>query len=109
MPGFLIGIVVGAVAASAYLKKKGAAQMGAATIGSTRSSALDEGRVDELSSAASTASPESTRLNAGDGTPGTWGSSPSSTSSSSLGGGVPLVSGSSGSSTSGTGLSENRH
>lgn len=106
MAGFLIGIVVGAVAASAYLKKKGAAQMGAATMGSSRSSALDEGRVDELSSAASTASPESTRINAGDGTPGTWGSSPSSTSS--VSGGVPLVSGSS-SSASGTGLSENRH
>lgn len=109
MAGFLIGIVVGAVAASAYLNKKIAAQTGAATMGSSRSSALDEGRVDELSSAASTASPESTRLNAGDGTPGGWGSSPSS--SSSLSGGTPLVSGTAGSSApaSGTGLSENRH
>ena len=68
MPGFLIGIVVGAVAASAYLKKKGAAQMGAATLGSSRSSAMDEGRVDELSSAASMPSPETAPLNAGDGT-----------------------------------------
>ncbi|MDZ5458789.1 hypothetical protein [Azohydromonas lata] len=97
MPGFLIGIVVGAVAASAYLKKKGAA-----TLGSSRGSALEPGRVDELSSAASMASPQTTQLNAGDGTPGSWGSSPTS----STGSGVPLVSGAS---SSATGLSENRH
>lgn len=102
MPGFLIGIVVGAVAASAYLKKKGAAPLGAATVGSNRSSALEQGRVDELSSAASTASPQTTQLNAGDGTPGSWGSSPTS----STGSGVPLVPGAS---NSATGLSENRH
>jgi hypothetical protein len=96
MPGFLIGIVVGAVAASAYLKKKGAAQLGA-----RRGSAMAAGRVDELSSAASMASPETARLNAGDGTP-----SSASSSSPSAGMGVPLGTSTPGSA---TGLSESRH
>jgi hypothetical protein len=102
MPGFLIGIVVGAVAASAYLKRKETARMGAATLGARRGSANTEGRVDELSSAASMASPETARINAGDGTP----SSSASSSSPSAGMGVPMGSSVPGSA---TGLSESRH
>ena len=69
MPGFLIGVVVGALAASTYLKKRGGASMTSAMSASGRSSGLSEGRVDELSSAASMSSPETAALNAGDGTP----------------------------------------
>lgn len=69
MAGFLIGIVVGALAASAYLKKKGGASLASATASPSRSAGITGGRVDELSSAAQMTNPETAPLNAGDGTP----------------------------------------
>jgi hypothetical protein len=101
MPGFLIGIVVGAVAASAYLKKKGGASLSApsAGTGSYRDRSVPAGgRVDEFSSAAQATNPESARLNAGDGTPaGTSGTSGTSS--------FPAT----GLQNPATGLSESRH
>jgi hypothetical protein len=101
MPGFLVGIVIGAVAASAYLKKKGGA-MPSASLGQSATG----GRVDELSSAADMATPESASVNAGDGTPSGAGdmSRPVAGSSSTLGS-SSLTS----SVSPTTGLSENRH
>jgi|GEM_PF-6550213 hypothetical protein len=69
MPGFLIGVVVGALAASAYLKKKGGVSLSSATSSPSRFTGATEGRVDELSSAAQMTNPETAPLNAGDGTP----------------------------------------
>jgi hypothetical protein len=69
MPGFLIGIVVGALAASAYLKKKSGASLSSGASASSRRGDVYGGRVDELSSAADTGNPESAPFNAGDGTP----------------------------------------
>ena len=69
MAGFLIGAIVGALAASAYLKKKGSSGMTAGMSRSGLGSGMTEGRVDELSSAASSLNPETAPLNAGDGTP----------------------------------------
>lgn len=90
MPGFLIGIVIGAVAASTYLKKKGSASSAYGTSAASRRGEASGGRVDELSSAAEMAHPEATSFNAGDGTP--------------AGTSRPLVPQS-----PATGLSENRH
>ncbi|NML16925.1 hypothetical protein [Azohydromonas caseinilytica] len=91
MAGFLIGAVVGALAASAYLKKKGSSGMTATMSRSGMGSGMTEGRVDELSSAASAGNPETASVNAGDGTP----------SGSGMGRPMP--------GSSGTGLSESRH
>lgn len=102
MPGFLIGIVVGALAASAYLKKKGGASLASASASPSRSTGATGGRVDELSSAAQMTSPETAPLNAGDGTPS--GTSASSASSATSGMSRPMSS-----QTPATGLSESRH
>lgn len=93
MPGFLIGVVVGALAASAYLKKKGGVSLASAGSSSSRSTGATEGRVDELSSAAHMTNPETAPLNAGDGTPS----------------GTSAMSRPMSSQTPATGLSESRH
>ncbi len=96
MPGFLIGVVVGALAASAYLKKKGGASMASASSSPSRSAGATGGRVDELSSAAQMTSLETAALNAGDGTPS--GASATSGTSRPMSPQTPA-----------TGLSESRH
>jgi hypothetical protein len=98
MPGFLIGIVVGALAASTYLKKKGGASSltSAMSSGSSRGTGASEGRVDELSSAANMSNPETAPFNAGDGTPSGM-SRPTASQTPPTG------------LSSGTGLSESRH
>lgn len=96
MPGFLIGAVVGALAASAYLKKKGGVSLSSATPSPSRFAGSSGGRVDELSSAAQMTSPETAPLNAGDGTPS--GSSAASGMSRPVSPQTPA-----------TGLSESRH
>ncbi|WP_156902073.1 hypothetical protein [Azohydromonas australica] len=101
MPGFLIGIVVGALAASAYLKKKGGTSLASASSSPSRSAEATGGRVDELSSAAQMTSPETASLNAGDGTP----SGSSATSSAATSG----MSRPTSPQTPATGLSESRH
>lgn len=100
MPGFLIGIVVGALAASAYLKKKGGTSLASTSASPSRFSGATGGRVDELSSAAQMTSPETAPLNAGDGTP----SGSSATSATPPGTSRPMSP-----QTPATGLSESRH
>ena len=78
MPGFLVGIVIGAVAMSVYSKKKSGASlssslssMGSGGKSSYRDAAPSGGRVDEFSSAAQSpiSSENMSSVNAGDGTP----------------------------------------
>jgi hypothetical protein len=101
MPGFLVGIVIGAVAAAAYMKKKGGVPL-ASSMGSSASRgsgpSVSGGRVDELSSAANMAVPENPLLNAGDGTPAGDVGRPLGASSSTVSPASPT-----------TGLSESRH
>lgn len=114
MPGFLVGIVIGAVAMAAYSKKKSGASlssslssMGSGGKSSYRDSAPSGGRVDEFSSAAQSpiSSENMSSVNAGDGTPaGSSGGSASSGMGSSLTG----LGTSSGQSPA-AGLSESRH
>lgn len=123
MPGFLVGLVIGAVAMSAYSKKKGGASLmsslpSLSSLGvgskSYRETAASGGRVDEFSSAAQSpiSSENMSSVNAGDGTPA--GSSSTGTGSSASSGsstlGQPLTGSSSGLGQSPTtGLSESRH
>ncbi|WP_157270170.1 hypothetical protein [Azohydromonas aeria] len=127
MPGFLVGLVIGAVAMSAYSKKKGGASLmsslpSLSSLGvggkSYRETAASGGRVDEFSSAAQSPirSENVSSVNAGDGTPsgsssaGTGSSASSGSGSSTLG--QPLTGGTGsglGGQSPAAGLSESRH
>jgi hypothetical protein len=115
MPGFLVGIVLGAVAMSVYSKKKGGASLKSSLSSmaggksSYRDSAPSGGRVDEFSSAAQSpiSSENMSSVNAGDGTPSGSRSSSAGIGSANLG--QPLTGSGTGSGQSpAAGLAEGR-